>query len=254
VKFKDHFSKQASEYAKFRPHYPPELFAFIAANYPNHELALDCATGNGQAALLLAEWFGKVIALDASAAQINNAQPNERVEYRIAPAEETSLQENSCDVNTVAQALHWYDIDRFNSEVRRLLRPNGILAVWTYYELAVGPEIKAIVRYYHDEVVGPYWPPERKLVGPAYLGLPFPFVEIESPPFAAQVWWSLEELLGYLGTWSATQRYLDATGRDPREIVARRLTQAWGDDAERLITWPLTVRVGRVNAADQSGN
>ena len=125
MKFKDHFSKQAREYAKFRPHYPPELFAFIAANSPNHELALDCATGNGQAALLLAEWFGKVIALDASAAQIKNAQPNERVEYRVAPAEETSLPGNSCDVITVAQALHWFDLDRFYSEVRRLLRPNG---------------------------------------------------------------------------------------------------------------------------------
>jgi len=247
VKFKDHFSKQAREYAKFRPQYPRELFAFVAANSLNDQLALDCATGNGQAAVLLAERFRKVIAIDASAAQIENALPNERVEYQVMPAEEMSLPNESCDAITVAQALHWFDLDRFYTEVRRLLRPNGALSVWSYYELVVSPEIKAIVRHYHDEIVGPYWPPERKLVGPAYLRLPFPFAEIDSPPFESQVLWSLEELLGYLGTWSATQRYLAATGRDPREAVADDLAQAWGGETkQRLMTWPLTVRIGRV--------
>lgn len=246
MKFKDHFSKQASEYAKYRPCYPRELFAFIAANSPNDQLALDCATGNGQAAIELAQFFRKVIAIDASAAQIENASPRERVEYRVAAAEETSLPNESCDAITVAQALHWFDLDRFYLEAQRVLRPGGILAVWTYKELRATPEIQAVVRHYHDEVVGPYWPAERKLVGRVYLQLPFPFAEIQCPVFEAQVRWSFEDLLGYLGTWSATQRYIAATGRDPRELITRELAQVWGDRAEeRAVAWPLTVRAGR---------
>jgi len=246
VKFKDHFSKQSREYAKCRPHYPRDMFAFIAANSPNDQLALDCATGNGQAAIELAEFFHKVIAIDASAAQIENASPGERVEYRVAAAEESSLPNESCDAITVAQALHWFDLDRFYLETRRVLRPGGILAVWTYKELRATPEIEAVVRHYHDEVVGPYWPAERKLVGHVYLELPFPFAEMECPEFEAQVRWSYEDLRGYLNTWSATQRYIAATARDPRELINRELAQAWGDGAEeRVIAWPLTVRAGR---------
>jgi ubiquinone/menaquinone biosynthesis C-methylase UbiE len=246
VKFKDHFSTQAREYAKFRPHYPPALFAFLAANSPNDQLALDCATGNGQAAILLAERFRKVIAIDASAAQIENALPNERVEYRVAPAEETSLSAESCDAITVAQALHWFDLGQFYAEVRRLLRPGGILAVWTYKELQTTSAVEVIVRHYHDEVVGPYWPAERKLVGEPYRQLPFPFAEIDCPPFRAEMHWSLAELNGYLWTWSATQRFIAVNKKDPRESIARELAQAWGDpESKQLIVWPLIVRIGR---------
>jgi SAM-dependent methyltransferase len=221
----------------------------VAANSPNDQLALDCATGNGQAAVLLAERFRKVIAIDASAAQIENALPNERVEYQVAPAEETSLPKESCDVITVAQALHWFDLDRFYAEVRRLLRPRGILAVWTYKELQATPEVEAIVRHYHDEVVGPYWPAERKLVGQVYRQLSFPFAEIDCPPFRAEMDWSLAELLGYLWTWSATQRFIAASGKDPRDAVARPLALAWGKaEMKQRVVWPLTVRLGRTES------
>ena len=246
MRFKDHFSRQAREYAQFRPQYPDELFAFLASIAPGDQLALDCGTGSGQAAVMLAGWFQKVIAIDASAAQIANAPTHSRIEYRVAAAEATSLPNESCDAVTVAQALHWLEFERFYAEVRRILRPQGIIGVWSYYELVVAPEIKAIVRHYHDDVVGPYWPPERKMVGPGYLQLPFPFAEIDSPPFESRVLWSLDELIGYLGTWSATQRYLAAQGADPREAIADELARAWGDETrKRLMTWPLTVRIGR---------
>lgn len=249
MKFKDHFSKQAREYGKFRPQYPRELFAFVAANSPNDQLALDCATGTGQAAILLAERFRKVIAIDASAAQILNALPNERVEYQVEPAEETSLPKQSCDAITVAQALHWFDLDRFYAEVRRLLRPRGILAVWTYKELQATPEVEAIVRHYHDEVVGPYWPAERKLVGQVYQQLSFPFEEIDCPPFRAEMHWSLADMLGYLWTWSATQRFIAASGKDPRDAIARELARAWGKaETKQRVVWPLTVRIGRTES------
>jgi SAM-dependent methyltransferase len=247
VSFKDHFSRQATEYARFRPQYPSALFEFIAVAAPNDELALDCATGNGQAAIALAEHFRKVIAIDASAEQIANAQPNERVEYRVASAESTGLSAHSVAAISVAQALHWFDREAFYVEARRVLQPRGVLAVWAYNYLRISPEVDPFVRRFHDEIVGPYWPPERKLVGRGYRELPFPFEEIETPAFQIEVRWSLAHLLGYLRTWSATQRFMAANHHDPVELVASDLEQAWGNPAkEKLAIWPLTVRMGRV--------
>jgi SAM-dependent methyltransferase len=246
VDFKDHFSRQASDYAQFRPRYPRELFAFIAAQTPNDELALDCATGNGQAALALAEFFQKVIALDASAAQIASALPNDRVEYRVAPAEATGLPDHSCAALTVAQAMHWLDLDAFYAEARRVLMPRGVLAFWAYNYLRINSVIETILKRYHDDVVGPYWPPERKTVGRGYLELPFPFEEIAHPDFEIEAHWTLDHLLGYLRSWSATQRYLAAKKSDPLGRIRRDLAQAWGEPAEeRLVLWPLTLRIGR---------
>jgi SAM-dependent methyltransferase len=246
VSFQDHFSRQAADYAKFRPQYPRALFAFVAANSPNDELALDCATGNGQAAVALAEFFQKVIALDASGEQIRSAQPNERVEYRVAPAEATGLPARSVAAITVAQALHWFELDRFYREARRVLQLQGVLAVWTYNLLHISAAVDGIVERFHDEVVGPYWPPERKIVRRGYRDLPFPFDEIATPAFQIELRWSLEHLLGYLRTWSATQRFFAANERDPVELVESELEQAWGNPAEeKLAIWPLTVWLGR---------
>lgn len=246
MSFKDHFSRQATDYAKFRPRYPRALFEFIAANSPNEQLALDCATGSGQAAVALTEYFRKVIAIDASAQQIENAQSKERVEYRVAPAEASGLSAGSCDAITVGQALHWFRLDDFYAEAQRVLKPGGLLTVWTYQHLRISPEVDAVVRRYHDDIVGPFWPPERKMVGRAYLDLPFPFEEIKTREFQIEVHWSLGQLLGYLGTWSATQRFLAANGRDPVDSIAGDLAKAWNDsDPERRVIWPLTVRAGR---------
>ncbi|MGH8092618.1 MAG: class I SAM-dependent methyltransferase [Chthoniobacterales bacterium] len=246
MNFKDHFSRQATGYAKFRPQYPRALFQFIATAAPGTELALDCATGNGQAALALAEFFQRVIAIDASAEQIGKAIPDERVDYRVAPAEVTGLLPSSCDAVAVAQALHWLDLAAFYAEARRVLKPGGVLAVWAYNDLRVTPEVEAVVRLFHDQVVGPYWPPERKTVGRGYLDLPFPLAEIEGPQFQIEAHWSRQHLLGYLRTWSATQRFVAAKGTDPVELIAHELERAWGEtDEERPVVWPLTVRIGR---------
>jgi SAM-dependent methyltransferase len=246
LSFKDHFSRQAMDYARFRPQYPRALFEFIGAHAPNDRMALDCATGNGQAAVALAACFQKVIAIDASASQIENTLPHERVEYRVAPAESTGLLAHSVAAITVAQALHWFDREAFYAEARRLLQPRGVLAVWAYNYLRVSPEIDLLVRHFHDEIVGPFWTPERKLVGRGYRELPFPFVEIETPPLQIESRWSLEHLLGYLRTWSATQGFVAANRRDPVDLIARDLEQAWGNPAEeKLAIWPLTVRLGR---------
>jgi SAM-dependent methyltransferase len=211
-------------------------------------MAVDCATGNGQAALGLAEFFRQVIGLDASANQIESAQPNDRVQYRVAPAEATDLPENSSDAVTVAQALHWFDLESFYAEAKRILKPGGVLAVWAYNYLRVSPEIDAVLRRYHDEIVGPFWPPERKIVGRGYRDLPFPFEEVAAPDLWIETRWTLKHLLGYLSTWSATQRYRATKNEDPLALVENDLAVLWGNpEAERVGVWPLVVRLGHVS-------
>jgi len=156
MSFKDHFSKQASDYAKFRPQYPPELFKYLGAIAPQRKLAWDCGTGNGQAAVALASVFERVIATDASEAQIANAEAHARVEYRVAPAETSGIESDTMDLVMVAQALHWFDLDRFYAEVKRVLKPNGIIAASAYNLLKIAPAIDEIVNRYYYEIVGPF--------------------------------------------------------------------------------------------------
>ena len=242
--FKDHFSKQAAEYAQFRPRYPGELFRWLSSVTPSRQLAWDCATGNGQAAVELARVFDRVIATDASEEQVANAEANSRVNYKVAPAEQSGLEAQSVDLVTVAQALHWFDLERFYAEVRRVLKPDGVFAAWAYKLATVSPAIDAIVNHYYSDVVGPYWPAERVLVE-KFEELPFAFDQIAAPPFEMVAKWKAEHLLGYLRTWSATQRFMMAEKRDPLNEVEGELRAAWGT-ATRQVIWPLTVRAGRV--------
>jgi ubiquinone/menaquinone biosynthesis C-methylase UbiE len=245
MKFKDHFSRQAAEYAKFRPRYPSEMFQYLAGIAPERNLAWDCATGNGQAAIGLAAVFERVIATDASEKQVANAEPHERVEYHVAPAENSGIETGTIDIVMVAQALHWFDHDRFYAEVNRVLKPRGILAASVYEFFHITPAIDAVVnRRYHDEVVGPFWPPERALVK-KFGELPFPFPEIKTPSFEMTAQWTLDQLVGYLRTWSASQRFIAANQRDPLEEIGDELRSAWGNIKEaRRVNWPLTLRVG----------
>jgi ubiquinone/menaquinone biosynthesis C-methylase UbiE len=242
--FKDHFSKQAAQYAKFRPRYPKELFRWLGSVAPAKKLAWDCATGSGQAAVELANVFEHVIATDASEKQIGNAERHPRVEYRVATAEESGLEPQTVDLVSVAQALHWFDLARFEVEVRRVANAGGIVAAWAYKLATVSPSIDAVVSRYYSDVVGSYWPAERVLVE-NFEDLPFRFEGIETPPFEMRAEWKVEQLLGYLGTWSATQRFMAARQRDPLDQIEAELRAAWGENGRRVV-WPLAVRVGRV--------
>jgi SAM-dependent methyltransferase len=244
MSFKDHFSKQAADYAKFRPRYPHEMFEYLGSLAPRRQLAWDCGTGNGQAAVGLATVFDRVIATDASEKQVANAQSHERVEYRVAPAEHSGLESGTVDLIMVAQALHWFDLPRFYDEVRRVLKNNGAVAASAYNLLRIAPAIDKVVnRYYHD-VVGPFWPPERVLVE-KFDELPFPFSEIQTPSFEMIAQWNLEHLVGYLRSWSATQRFMVARRADPLEQITDELRGAWGNPQQaRSVIWPLTLRVG----------
>ncbi len=149
--FRDHFSGHADRYEAFRPDYPAELFDYLASIAPGHELAWDCATGNGQAALGVAPYFASVIATDASARQIEQARPRENVRYSVSPASDAPTPDASVDMVTVAQALHWFDLPAFYTEVRRVARHDAVLAVWCYEMHSIIPEVDAIVSaLYHE--------------------------------------------------------------------------------------------------------
>jgi ubiquinone/menaquinone biosynthesis C-methylase UbiE len=246
--FHDHFSNVARRYADFRPHYPSALFNYLATLAPRDSLVWDCAAGSGQATIDLAARFDKVIATDASAEQIASAPRSDNVEYRVALAEQSGLPDESISMITVAQALHWFDRDRFFAETKRVLRAGGILAVWTYATNHVeGEEVNSIVQDFYSNIVGPYWPPERKMTETGYRTIDLPFVEIAPlPSFRMEAGWDLDQLLGYFSTWSSTNRFIAATGRNPIECLAQSLAKVWGDPkSPRLVVWPLSLRVGR---------
>jgi len=244
--FKDHFSTHASGYARYRPRYPEALFAYLASLCSAHTLAWDCGTGNGQAAHGLAPHFAGIIATDASADQIANAVPHERITYQVAPAAQSPLASGTADLVTVAQALHWFDLDAFYAEAHRVLKPTGVLAVWTYAALQINLEVDAVVHRYYAEIVDRYWPPERRIVEQGYRTIPFPFDEEQPPDITLALEWSLDDLLGYLGTWSATQRFVKMQGTNPLDQIKDALSRAWGTPLEKKQTrWPLHLRVGR---------
>lgn len=247
-KDKDHFSGHADCYEAFRPTYPDALFAYLASLCPRRELAWDCATGNGQAAVPLAAHFKRVIASDASEKQIAQASGPENIQFAVAPADSAPIEDRSADLVTVAQALHWFDLPRFYTEVFRVARPGGIVAVWCYQIHSISPEIDRLVHYLYFDVVGADWPPERRLVEEGYKTLAFPFEELASPSFEMKHSWDLNRVRGYVTSWSSTQRYRARTGQDPLALIDDELAAAWGDPTKtKDVIWPLHVRLGRVS-------
>jgi len=208
-----------------------------------HELAWDCATGNGQAARSLVPYFDEVIATDASAEQIASADAQPGLTFRVAPAEVSGLESESVDLVTVAQALHWFDVDRFFAEALRVLKPGGVLSFWCYAHNQISPACDEIIRKVFAEVE-PYWPPERHIVEGLYESIASPLPEIPSEQFSMRVSWTVDDALDYVRTWSATRRYIADKDADPAAIYADELRAAWGD-GRRTVTWPITLRVCR---------
>lgn len=245
--FHDHFSSLAARYADFRPRYPKELFAYLASVALARDMAWDCACGSGQATLDLAAHFKKVIGTDASAQQMAAATQAPNVEYRVAPAEKSGLANASMDLVTVAQALHWFKVDAFFDESKRVLKPNAIIAVWIYSATHIeGDAVDELAQDYHYNRIGPYWPPEREYVENGYATLPFPFPRIEAPKFEIKTRWTLEQLLGYFSSWSGTKRYIEANRKNPLLQLEAEMLAVWGDPSiPREVRWPITMRVGR---------
>lgn len=237
----DYFSKQAAEYSRYRPDYPPELYQALWSYVNNWGNAWDCGTGNGQVARVLASRFETVHATDLSAAQIIEAAAADNVQFSVATAEQSGLAAASVDLITVGQAIHWFDLGAFWQECRRLAKPGAVLAFWTYGLASAGLP-NQFESHYHGDIVGPYWPPGREHVDCLYETIQAPFPCLSEQRLQLQLRWSLEHYLGYLSSWSATQKYRQQTGEDPVALARQTLDGVWGG-SERDIDWPLALKI-----------
>jgi SAM-dependent methyltransferase len=245
--FKDHFSGHAALYREARPLPPADWFDWLAGQAPGLDLAWDAGCGSGQASVALAAHFRHVVATDPSATQVAQAIAHRRVDYRVEPAERSSLDAHSASLVGVSQALHWFDLDAFHAEVRRVAKPGALLAVSAYGNCSVDRAVDAVERVLYADTLAADWPPERALVDAGYRDLPFPFAVVDTPTFAMHADWNLGQFLGYLRSWSAAQRHLQRTGTDAVEAAAPALARAWGDPGRvRTVRWPFLTRVGRV--------
>ena len=243
---KDLFSTHASIYAAFRPTYPKELYDFIFSRLNGRQKAWDCATGNGQVAGYLADYFREVYATDISQQQLNNAVKKDNIFYSVSPAEKTGFSDHEFDLITIAQALHWTDRDGFYNEARRVGKEGSLLAIWGYAFLTINPDIDKITMNFYTNIVGPYWDEARRLVEEEYRSLSFPFKEIESPKFDITATWTLNHLAGYLESWSATQRYIKETGKNPLPEVLTQLERVWTKGDNKPIRFPVFLKLFRM--------
>jgi len=241
------FSPLAGVYARARPRYPDELFAWLADRAPERELAWDCATGSGQAAVGLAARFARVVATDVSAEQIRHAAPHPRVEYRVAPAERPGLAPGSADLVTVAAALHWLDPAPFFAAVRRALRPGGLFAAWSYHAGTLEPPLAEVFSRFYWRRIRPYFAPGAELVDDGYRSIAIPGEPVPAPAFRIEVEWTLAQALDYVASWSAVASYRQARGEDPVPELAAELAPIWGDAGRALVVrMPLFLRVHRL--------
>lgn len=243
---KDNFSRQADLYAQYRPDYPAALFEYIMQFVPVKKTAWDCATGNGQSAIILSGYFEQVIATDISSKQLNNAAKANNIHYSVQPAEHTTIENNSIDLITVAQAIHWFDYEKFYAEAVRVAKEHSVIAVWCYSLLKINPAIDAIINEYHFTTLANYWDTERKYVDEGYQNIPFPFEKIETPAFAIEKYWTIDELEGYLNTWSALQKFVAVNGYNPVPELIKNISPHWGSNAQQKIIFPIHLRLGKI--------
>jgi SAM-dependent methyltransferase len=239
------FSRWAKSYAEARPGYPPELFAHLAALVERHDLAWDCGTGSGQAARGLVEHFDRVIATDRAQGQVAQAEPHPRIEYCVAPAEDSGIAAGSVDVISVAQALHWFDFEAFFAEARRVIRPGGVLAAYAYHLTRIAPEIDEIVERFYWDVVRPHFPQGTQYVDKSYTTIDFPGDPLPEVTFTGAVHWTLAQFLAFVETWSGARRYIEVNSDNPVEALAPQLAELWGKDARR-VEFPLFVKAVRL--------
>jgi 2-polyprenyl-3-methyl-5-hydroxy-6-metoxy-1,4-benzoquinol methylase len=243
---KDLFSEQSKIYSQFRPTYPGELFAYILQFIEGRKCAWDCATGNGQAANVLADYFEKVEASDISEAQIKNAVQKANIEYHVCPAEATPFPDNSFDLITVAQAYHWLNWKKFHEEATRVGQPNAVVAVWTYNTLISDNEqLNKLIQHFYRNTVGPYWEHERKYVDNAYATADFDFAPLPSKTFTIELHWTKEQLIGFLETWSSVRKYIKINRHNPVELIMDDLNVVWNED-QIPVRFPIFLRMGRI--------
>lgn len=243
---KDNFSALATIYAKFRPVYPAALYEFLRNHTPAFSHAWDCGTGNGQVAVELSRFFEQVTATDISQAQLDAAQQQSNISYIACRAEQTGFADNSFDLITIAQAIHWFDFDRFYAEAIRVARPGALLAAWTYTLCRIDAATDRIIDHLYQDIAGPYWDKERSYVDDEYRTIPFPFTAIDTPVFFIEEQWNLPQMTGYLGSWSAIAHYRQQNGTDPLQRITGELEKVWPADTVKTVRFPVYMRAGHI--------
>jgi len=244
---KDNFSSSSDNYAKYRPTYPVAFYNYLNNIVAQKENVWDCGTGTGQVAFELAKTFKNVYATDISQSQLDNALEANNIQYSIQPAESTNFYANLFDVIIVAQAIHWFGFDAFYSEVRRTAKEDALICILGYERLKISEEIDTIISDFYYNTIGSYWDKERKYIDESYETIPFPFEEIETPSFSNKLKWTLDDLIGYLNTWSAVKRFIKKNNYNPVDILFSQIEPIWEESASREVTFPILLRIGRVN-------
>jgi SAM-dependent methyltransferase len=243
--FKDHFSSGTEDYRKYRPRYPESLYKWLHTKVAHPAQVWECGAGSGQATEHLARHFQHIVATEPSAPQLQSAPEIDNVTYQVGAAESFEHEPESFDLVVVAQAIHWFDHDKFFANVEQLLKPGGVLAVWGYQLMEANDALDPLLKEFHDDFLGAYWPDERTLLNNGYSAIDFPYPALEAPEFTMTDEWSLQHLLGYLNTWSAVRAFEADKGENPVELWREKLTDAWGDKAKQRVSWPLVLYVGR---------
>jgi SAM-dependent methyltransferase len=245
---KDLFSKQAGVYAKYRPGYPLELINYILSFVKERDNAWDAATGNGQAARLLAPHFKHVSATDMSEKQLEQAIEDPRISFSVSSSEKTSFAKSSFDLVTVAQAYHWFNFEEFKNEVMRVGKPGSILAIWGYGLIhSTENKIQDLILHFYKDVVGQYWDPERRYVDEEYRTIPFPYADLPGKNLSIEVNWSIEDLAGYCNSWSSVQHYIKARGENPVDQFHKALNQIWSSGKSLTFSFPSFLRLGKIH-------
>jgi len=246
---KDLFSIQADAYARYRPSYPPALIDYLLSFTKARQRAWDCATGNGQAAVLLAPYFETIIATDTSEKQLSLAVPESNIVYQAAKAEQTGFPDNQFDLITVAQAYHWFTFAAFEKEAKRVAKPGCIIAAWCYNIPATHFEpLNGLIKSFYTTTVGPYWDAERKFIDDCYQTIPFNFEELPSKQFSIDVLWTEEALSGYFNSWSSVQHFITANKYNPVDALRARLSSAWPSGTKAMpFSFPIFLRIGRID-------
>jgi len=244
---KDLFSQQSDLYARYRPTYPKELYDYILSFVKEKNTAWDCATGNGQAAVVLADHFKKVIATDISAPQIDKAIKKDNIVYSVCSAESTPFEENTFDLITVAQAYHWINWKDFKKEVTRVCKPGAIIAIWTYYRTTTGDKkVDDAVYSFYENVTKPYWNKERKYVEEKYSTVEFDYDLLPAKDFETTLNWQREDMIGYISSWSAIQKYIKINGRSPIPIIEEEIKKLWPEGEVRKVNFPIYLKLGKI--------
>ncbi len=244
---KNLFNEQAKLYATARPLYPPEIFEWIASISPAKEVVWDCGTGTGQAAIGLAKYFANVEATDVSPRQIENAFPISNVRYQMMPAENTDFPEQYFDVINVALALHWFDLEPFWNEVKRVARPGALFVTYWYDWPTLNEQFDKIFKKELLEPLSPFWSPKLKLCWNDYADVNFPFERIQTPNFEIQNQWSFEDFSNYVQTWSAIRGFVNKHGQEHLMHIISRLHQAWGSNENpKTVRLPLKIIAGYI--------